>query len=69
MHNSGVCTNLCTGLSDKQRERAPERQREILFVFLFCLYLPAFFTARAQALPAPERVKERERKRVFSISF
>lgn len=44
MHDSGVylCSNLCTGLSDKQRERAPERQREILFVFLFCLYLPAF---------------------------
>ena len=52
----------------KLRECVAEREREILFVFLFCLYLAAFLWP-ALKLCERQSVKERERKRVFSISL
>lgn len=69
MHNSAV--GLCAVLSDKQRVCAREAIGNVVCVFILfispCLFF--FFMACAQALAAAERVKERERKRVFSISF
>ena len=47
----------------QSEETVAEREREILFVFLLCVYLPAFLWPRARSFVVPEcRRAGRERE-------
>lgn len=70
MYNSVVylCTNLCilpTRVYATEADAGGER--EILFVFLFCLYLPAFYGLRSSFASAREGKREGEKESVLNF--